>query len=315
MKRLSNKSGVLLAAAVPVLFSVSVLASDVRDIGLVAIEPNMQGLVEDLLKSQEIDLELLLSDSVPEQMIMQRSRVGITSKKWTDKEMARFDMRYGYRPTELMFTADVIAILANENNPATSVTVAELIDVFGCSNELKHPKWKPSSDIRDGESLDTHMLPFAIDHNLQGHTTFSSWVECGTNGEYANTQFLAGLPELVNKIEGEEAAIGYTVYSDQISDVKWLSVVDNLGVNYDLNKETILSGRYPLATVYYMYLNIPAHRKGFTEQEKFFIGLTLSQDHQAVLNRYGFISLPQEAIQRNKVRLSLEEPAIEGGYK
>ena len=149
MKRLFNKSGVLLAA-VPVLFSVSVLASDVRDIGLVAIEPNMQGLVEDLLKSQEIDLELLLSDSVPEQMIMQRSRVGITSKKWTDKEMARFDMRYGYRPTELMFTADVIAILANENNPATSVTVAELIDVFGCSNELKHPKWKPSSDIRDG---------------------------------------------------------------------------------------------------------------------------------------------------------------------
>lgn len=314
MKCLANKSGLLLAA-VPALFSVSTFANDDSDIGLVAIEPNMQGLVEDLLKSQEIDLEILLSDSVPEQMIMQRSRVGITSKKWTDKEMARFDMRYGYRPTELMFTADVIAILANENNPATSITVAELIDVFGCSNDPKHPKWSPSSDIRNGESLDTHMLPFAIDHNLKGHTTFSSWVECGTEGEYAHTQFLADLPDLINKIEDEDAAIGYTVYSDQISDVKWLSVVDNLGVNYDLNKETILSGRYPLATVYYMYLNIPAHRKGFTKQEEFFVGLTLSQDHQGVLNQYGFISLPPEAIQRNKVRLSLEEPAIEGGYK
>ncbi|MCX2760930.1 phosphate ABC transporter substrate-binding protein [Vibrio sp. Sgm 22] len=314
MKRLFNKPGLLLAA-VPMLFSASTLANDASEIGLVAIEPNMQGLVEDLLKSQEIDLEILLSDSVPEQMIMQRSRVGITSKKWTDKEMARFDMRYGYRPTELMFTADVIAILANENNPATSITVAELIDVFGCSNDPKHPKWTPGSDIRGGESLDTHMLPFAIDHNLQGHTTFSSWVECGSDGEYANTQFLADLPDLINKIEDEDAAIGYTVYSDQISDVKWLSVVDNLGVNYDLNKETILSGRYPLATVYYMYLNIPAHRKGFTEQEKFFVGLTLSEEHQGVLNQYGFISLPPEAIQRNKVRLSLEEPAIEGGYK
>ncbi len=29
--------------------------------------------------------------------------------------------------------------------------------------------------------------------------------------------------------------------------------------------------------------------------------------YQAVLNQYGFISLPPEAIQRNKVRLSLEE--------
>ncbi len=314
MKSLSNKSGLLLAT-IPVLFSPVILANDVTEMGLVAIEPNMEALVEDLLKSQEIDLELLLSDSVPEQMIMQRSRVGITSKKWTDKEVARFDMRYGYRPTELMFTADVIAILANEDNPATSITVAELIDVFGCSNDPKHPKWSSSSDARNGESLDTHMLPFAIDHNLKGHTTFSSWVECGTDGEYAHTQFLSDLPHLINKIEDEEAAIGYTVYSDQISDVKWLSVVDNLGVNYDLNKETILSGRYPLATVYYMYLNIPAHHKGFTEQEKFFIDLTLSEAHQEVLNQYGFISLPPEAIQRNKVRLSLEEPAIEGGYK
>ncbi|NAZ71970.1 hypothetical protein GL180_19525 [Vibrio toranzoniae] len=76
-----------------------------------------------------------------------------------------------------------------------------------------------------------------------------------------------------------------------------------------------MSARYPLATVYYMYLNIPAHRKGLTEQEKFFVGLTLSEEHQGVLNQYGFISLPPEAIQRNKVRLSLEEPAIEGGYK
>ncbi|CAK2992537.1 conserved hypothetical protein [Vibrio crassostreae] len=40
-----------------------------------------------------------------------------------------------------------------------------------------------------------------------------------------------------------------------------------------------------------------------------------SHGYQSVLNQYGFISLPPEAIQRNKVRLSLEEPAIEGGYK
>ncbi len=37
--------------------------------------------------------------------------------------------------------------------------------------------------------------------------------------------------------------------------------------------------------------------------------------YKCMLNQYGFISLPPEAIQRNKVRLSLAEPAIEGGYK
>ncbi len=81
--------------------------------------------------------------------------------------------------------------------------------MFGCSSDPKHPKWMPSSDTRDGESLDTHMLPFAIDHNLQGHTTQVD--RGGVDGEYANTQFLADLPDLINKIEDEDAAIGYTV--------------------------------------------------------------------------------------------------------
>ena len=71
MKSLSNKSGLLLTTIL-VFISPVTLANDVTEIGLVAIEPNMEALVEDLLKSQEIDLELLLSDSVPEQMIMQR---------------------------------------------------------------------------------------------------------------------------------------------------------------------------------------------------------------------------------------------------
>ncbi len=93
------------------LYCVSINVSEWREwcIGLVAIEPNMEGLVKDLLESK-IDLEILLSDSVPEQMIMQRSLL-VLLPKWTAKEMAEFDMRYmTSEPTELMFTADVIAI-------------------------------------------------------------------------------------------------------------------------------------------------------------------------------------------------------------
>ncbi|MGF1756346.1 phosphate ABC transporter substrate-binding protein, partial [Vibrio makurazakiensis] len=127
--------------------------------------------------------------------------------------------------------------------------------------------------------------------------------------------FLGTTGELVEKIESESASIGYAVYSDQIEETKWLSIIDNQGMTYDVNKETILSGRYPLANVYYMYIDLPPHRKNFTEDEQFFIELTLSENHKEALNQYGFISLPQEAIHRNKVRLSLVKPIIEGGYK
>jgi hypothetical protein len=52
---------------------------------------------------------------------------------------------------------------------------------------------------------------------------------------------------------------------------------------------------------------------GFGDQ--FFVGLTLSDNSKAVLNQFGFISLPIEAIHRNRIRLRLEPPLIEGGYK
>ncbi len=151
------------------------------------------------------------------------------------------------------------------------------------------------------------MLPFAIDHNLKGTPPFQSWVECGTEGEYAHTQFLADLPDLISKIEDEEAAIGYTVYSDQISDVKWLSVVDNLGVNYDLNKETILRSRYPLATVYYMYLNIPAHRKGFTGE--ILCGAYSVWRASSCIEPIRFHQFTMKLFNVTKDWLSLEEPA------
>ncbi|EOF1292609.1 hypothetical protein SFX37_004797, partial [Salmonella enterica subsp. enterica serovar Kentucky] len=76
-----------------------------------------------------------------------------------------------------------------------------------------------------------------------------------------------------------------------------------------------LSGRYPLASVYYLYLDLSPNHPQVTEAEKVVRDLALTNEHQATLNQYGFISLPEEAIHRNQVALGLATPIIEGGYK
>jgi len=278
----------------------------------VAVESNINPLIQELIQAKELELSTLSTANIAESMISRSAKVGISSRKWTDIEMARFNQRYGYRPTELLFTADVVAIIANEDNFADSITLAELRGVFGCSSQPELLRWAKHGDTND--EVPAYMLPFAVDQDLTMHRKFSSWITC-KEGEYVNTQYLATTDDLLEKVDSEESAIGYAVYSEQIEETKWLSVVDDMGVTYDVNKETILSGRYPIANVYYMYLDLPPYRDTFTEQEKFFIGLTLSQEHQDVFNQYGFISLPEEAIHRNKVRLSLADPIIEGGYK
>lgn len=302
----------VLVAALMVSGSLHVHSKPMNSRVSVAVESNISPLIEELMNAKELELSTLSTSNIAESMISRDAKVGISSRKWTDIEMARFNQRYGYRPTELLFTADVVAIIANEDNAASSVTLAELKGVFGCSSQPEFLRWAQKDNSDDAVS--PYMLPFAVDQDLTMHRKFSSWITC-KDGEYVNTQYLATTEDLLEKVDSDESAIGYAVYSDQIEEAKWLSIVDDMGMTYDVNKETILSGRYPLANVYYMYLDLPPYRDTFTEQEKFFIGLTLSQEHQDVFNQFGFISLPEEAIHRNKVRLSLAEPIIEGGYK
>ncbi|MGF1771754.1 substrate-binding domain-containing protein [Vibrio wakamikoensis] len=275
----------------------------------VAVEPNLVPLMEALIQARKLDIDVQASEDIATSLTKDNLLLGISSRKWQDDEVAKFTHLRGYKPTELFFTADVIAIIANQDNPAKAVTLAELKDVFGCNQQLNVTRWRDSQGTELGA-----MVPLAIDNQLKGHGTFAKWVACD-NAEFSTTNFVIDKPALLSEISAQSDAIGYSVYTDDLNDQNLLNVINNFGESYDVNKETILSGRYPLASVYYMYLDLPPNREHFNQQEEYFISLTLSDEPKPTLNQFGFISLPPEAIQRNKVRLRLTESMIEGGYK
>ncbi|MFA0087218.1 PstS family phosphate ABC transporter substrate-binding protein [Vibrio sp. 10N.261.51.F12] len=278
-------------------------------VSVVAVEDNLIPLMKALIESKELNISVTSSGDVPYSITKNGLKMGISSRKWKDREVAQFVEKYGYKPTELYFTADVIAILANDNNQTSSISLAELKTIFGCNSSPEVVRWADKNGQR-GEP----MVPFAIDEQLVMHREFSTWVTC-SEGAFTATHFVPDQQALLSELNGDVNALGYTVYTDNMTDNKVLNVINNLGETYDVNKETIFSGRYPLASVYYMYLNLPPNREYFNEQEEFFISLALSDEQQSVLNDYGFISLPIEAVHRNRIKLGLEKPMIEGGYR
>lgn len=285
-------------------------ASAQDSITAVAVDSHMVSLIGALTDGKFEQLDILSRENIPAAMLSREVRVGVSARRWTDLEVAKFEKLTGYRPTELYFTADVVAVLANEENPNQEVTLQQLRDVFGCNDDVLPTRWSTW-----GEETETPlMLPFAVDEGLKLHHTFHEWVTC-KEGTYAATQFVADEEGLEEALDDNEQALAYVTYSKRWQEANILSVVDDRGDRYDVNKETILSGRYPLSSVYYLYLDLPPHRNYFSPSEKQFIELALSQEHQSVLNRYGFISLPEQAIWRNYVKLGLEPPIVEGGYK
>ncbi|TFH92419.1 PstS family phosphate ABC transporter substrate-binding protein [Vibrio ouci] len=292
-----------------VCLSGSALASNHERVSKVGVDSHLMPLVSELLSEDGERTEVAVIDNIPQAMIDRDIRVGISERKWTDFEVAQFESETGYRPTELYFTADVVAIIANSDNPNDKITIDEIKSAFTCSEELSPVRW--GNWENDQKPV---MQPYAVDQGLKRHHKFSQWVECG-DGTYSATQFVADEEELFSKLESNAEAVSYATYSDRLDEYKLLSIVDKIGVTYDLNKETILSGRYPLSSVYYMYLDIPPHRNYLSDDEKRFVSLALEQEYKEAFNNFGFISLPDEAIHRNKVRLGLVEPIVEGGYK
>ncbi len=289
--------------------SATAFAEEERVINSVAVETSLIPLMNQLVMDNSDGVDLIGTANIPQMMINGDVQVGISSRKWTDKEVAKFQHEMGYRPTELYFTADVVAVLANKDNPNSFITMEEVIDVFGCNQEIIPARWQKWND---GEP--PVMEPFAIDGGLKLHHKFNQWITCKPN-YYTATQYVVDSDELVDKMEASEASIAYVTYSSMWDEYKLLSIVDKRGDRFSVNKETILSGRYPLSSVYYMYVDLPPHRNYLSDSEKRFINLALNSEHKEQLNQFGFISLPEEAIRRNKVRLGLEQPLIEGGYK
>lgn len=274
---------------------------------VVAIEPHLQPLMSALVEDKAI--VYLSRDDVPEAMITRQARIGISSQRWTDQQIARFELSKGYRPTELFFSADVVALLVNEDNPVKAISIEEVQRVFGCHAQPDYVHW---SQWKSEPA--PYMAAFGIDGEFDMHREFNQWITCKAN-TYAATQLLADDESLKAKLAATPEAISYVTYSDRWRDYPKLSIIDKRGDTYDLNKETILSGRYPLASVYYLYLDLSPNHPQVTEAEKVVRDLALTNEHQATLNQYGFISLPEEAIHRNQVALGLATPIIEGGYK
>ncbi|MFM2590115.1 PstS family phosphate ABC transporter substrate-binding protein [Vibrio sp. TBV020] len=291
------------------LFSSQVFAESEAQKELVGVDSHLVPLLKELVVDLEEPPEIQALNNIPGAMINREIRVGISSRKWTDFEVAQFELETGYRPTELYFTADVVAFLANVDNPNNALPIDVIRSVFGCQETLTPVRWA------EWGSEDSPVLqPFAVDGGLKFHKKFTEWTTC-KEGTYVSTQFVVDEKALISKLDGEKASVAYVTYVDRFDQYKLLSVTDDRGVTYDLNKETILSGRYPLSSVYYMYLDYPPHRDYLTDDEKKFIGLALDTSIKETLNDFGFISLPEEAIRRNKVRLGLEKPIVEGGYK
>ncbi len=311
---LVNKS--TLTYMLPLALFASTAHAMMDNSNVIVVENELNQVVNDLLSTATLDehLNTVLSSDVQHAMIKEGANVGISSRRWLDSEVAVFKSKYGYKPTELYFTSDAVAILVNKDNPIQSISINALADIFGCQSSLIPIQWQSVSPVLVNNTELTQVNAYSVNGDLSAHRNFTKMITC-YDGQKTATKSLNNREDLIDTIESKENAIGYTVYKSQDKDIKRIDIIDKNGEIFGLDHETILSGRYPLANVYYMYLNLEPTNRSLSPQQTAFVNYVMTSEAQTTFENSGFIGLPPAAIERNQVVLKQQQPEIQGGYK
>ncbi|MBD8511088.1 phosphate ABC transporter substrate-binding protein [Photobacterium sp. CAU 1568] len=278
----------------------------------VAVEKELNEMVKELANAQNTPVQLIEKGDIQAAMIADEARLGISSRKWLDSEIALFENTFGYRPVQIFFTYDAVSILVNKDNPVRAMSMGQLKQIFGCQDTPQKLDWRQLPDHQNDDFSEA--VPYAVSGELDTHLNFSKLVDCGSE-QYLATQFLRSHDEMNDKIRSDINAIGYSVLPELPDELKRIAILDDRGKAFTIDPETVLSGRYPLANVYFLSLNIPPKQQGLTSEQQVLVDLTLDQENQSIIEKHGFLPLPAEAVHRNQVKLKQVLPMVVGGYK
>src|SRR3954463_983724 len=83
------------------------------------------------------------SATAPPALISGTASLGPMSRAWKEKEISDFEQKFGYKPTVLPTSVDMLAVYVHKDNPIKGLTLAQVDAIFS-----KNRKGGGKSDIR-----------------------------------------------------------------------------------------------------------------------------------------------------------------------
>ncbi|WP_243438653.1 phosphate ABC transporter substrate-binding protein [Fundidesulfovibrio soli] len=163
-----------------------------------------------------------------------------------------------------LLAKNAIAIIAHPDNPVSNLTMKQVKDVF-------------SGQVTNWSELGGPDMPIALLSRKSSSTTRRGLEEAALEGEdmAKGAKLLESGKLMAGEIQANPWAIGYAALPDLGGEIKVLTI-DTV----ELNRETVLSGRYPLARAYYFAIGQTA-----TPWAKRFVEFAISGEGQALLEK------------------------------
>jgi phosphate transport system substrate-binding protein len=294
--QMANAEGAAVDAKLPAYQAVTGVAGNIDSIGSDTLNNLMTFWSESFKKhypNVKIQVEGKGSSTAPPALIAGTSTFGPMSRKMKSTEVDEFEKKYGFKPTEVGVALDSLAVFVNKDNPLKSLSMPQVDAVFS-----KSRKGGYANDITEWKALtpDSGLasLPISLYGRNSASGTYGYFKEHALyKGDYKDTvKEQPGSAAVVMGITEDKAGIGYSGIGYVTSGVKALALSQKEGEQaYDANMENVLSGKYPLSRMLYIYV-IKDPNKPLPALQQEFLKFVLSKEGQEIVSKDGYLPLP-----------------------
>ncbi len=175
-----------------------------------------------------------------------------SSRKMKDKEIKQAQER-GHNPIEHIVGYDALAIYVNKNNPASTMTIADLAKIYGRDGGAT--KWQDLGIQVPG--CDSGEIVVVSRQNNSGTYAYFQEHVLGEKGKFRlGTLDMHGSKDVVDLVEKTPCAIGYSGLAYATDHVKTVCMAMEPGKPCVMpSEDAALDGSYPIARPLFMYTN------------------------------------------------------------
>ena len=239
---------------------VSGVSGTIKSIGSDSMNNEMTLWAEGILNfypNIQVEIEGKGSGTAPAALISGTSQFGPMSRPMKAKEIDGFEKRYGYKPTELNTSIDMLAVYVHKDNPIECLTLQQVDAIFS-----KTRRGGNAENIRTwgdvGLTGQFANLPISLYGRNSASGTYGFFKDNALfGGDYKDeVKEQPGSSSVVQGVASELAGIGYSGIGYMTADVRAVPLATGPGEKcVAAVADNAYTGEYPLSRFLILYTN------------------------------------------------------------
>ena len=258
----------------------------------------------ELYPNVHIQIEGKGSSTAPPALISGTAQLGPMSRKMKSTEEDEFEKKYGFKPMAIGVALDSLAVYVNKDNPLEEISFPQIDAVFS-----KTRKGGNAEEIKTwgqlGLSGSLAAQPISLYGRNSASGTYAYFKQHALfKGDYKDTvKEQPGSASVVMGVSEDLAGIGYSGIGYKTSGVKVLSVAEEAGgTAFAPTYENVLSGKYPLGRMLYIYV-VKKPGEPLPKVTEEFLRFVLSKAGQEIVVKDGYLPLAAKVVEKQLMAL------------